>query len=249
MDREKEDLVLNNLKLVHYCVRKYIHINHSNQDYEDYYQEGCLGLCVAAKNFDIRKGFKFSSYAASYIHGYLLTYKNNNMCLIKYPRSRINNRAKIALYLIDNPDSSLQDLLTSLNLSMSDYMEATDTVGYLEEYIVSNSDSDDNNISFIDLLEDPQLTHEQLEISSLYDDIDKYLDMIKFSNNTSINNKYKSLFIEYIYDLIYIEDKRDRANQVDYANKYNLSQPQVARVLHKGKKILGKILEQSGYNL
>lgn len=244
MDREKEDLVLNNLKLVHYCVRKYIHINHSNQDYEDYYQEGCLGLCVAANKFDMSKGFKFSSYAASYIHGYLLTYKNEKMSLIKYPRSRISNRLKISLYLIDNPDTSVQDMLINLNLSMDEYVEAMSNISYFEDY--SNSDDSDDKETAFDPA-DPVLTHEQLEISDLYNTIDNYLDKIKFSENVHINNKYKSMFTEYIYDIIYLENSRDRTSQEEYANKYNTTQSQVSKILNKGKRILKEILDISKY--
>lgn len=40
-------------------------------DYDDIFQNGCLGLLNAAKRFDESKGYKFSTYAYIHIAGYI----------------------------------------------------------------------------------------------------------------------------------------------------------------------------------
>jgi RNA polymerase sporulation-specific sigma factor len=63
MDREK--LVTDNLDLVHMMLRKYR--IPKGYDYDDMFQEGCIGLCMASKEFDPTKGYKFSTIATTCI--------------------------------------------------------------------------------------------------------------------------------------------------------------------------------------
>ncbi|WP_308636127.1 sigma-70 family RNA polymerase sigma factor [Paenibacillus silvisoli] len=71
---DREALILNNLKLVHKMAHKYVHRVRDNAvDYDDLYGEGCLGLVKASQMFDPTRGeAKFSTYACSYIGGYIL---------------------------------------------------------------------------------------------------------------------------------------------------------------------------------
>lgn len=47
-------LVEDNLRLVHYIVRKFGDL--PKETYEDYFQEGCIYLTLAAERFDASKG-------------------------------------------------------------------------------------------------------------------------------------------------------------------------------------------------
>ena len=60
------DLVENNLRLVHSCAQRF---KNRGIDYEDLYSAGCLGLVKAAKGFDEKRGFAFSTYAVPVILG------------------------------------------------------------------------------------------------------------------------------------------------------------------------------------
>lgn len=72
----ENNLVKNNIKLVHYIVHK---LGNLPKDlYEDYFQEGCYWLILAAERFDESKGFAFSTFAANYIYNGIRHYKREN---------------------------------------------------------------------------------------------------------------------------------------------------------------------------
>ena len=63
---ERENLIKNNLSLVHYCARRFVD---RGVEYEDLYQAGCVGLVKAVNGFDESLGFVFSTYAVPAILG------------------------------------------------------------------------------------------------------------------------------------------------------------------------------------
>lgn len=73
LSSDKEQLVLDNLKLVHYLVRK-LGITQNSSDYEDIISIGTIGLIKAAITFDTLKNITFASYAARCINNEILMY-------------------------------------------------------------------------------------------------------------------------------------------------------------------------------
>ncbi len=67
-----EDLIKDNQKLIYKIATSFY-----NVDMEDLYQAGVLGLLKAFKNYDIKSGAKFSSYAYDYIYGEMYSLVNN----------------------------------------------------------------------------------------------------------------------------------------------------------------------------
>ena len=63
---ERNELVLENLGLVHSCARRF---KGRGVEYDDLFQAGCVGLIKASDNFDESKGFAFSTYAVPVILG------------------------------------------------------------------------------------------------------------------------------------------------------------------------------------
>ncbi len=59
-------LVEKNLGLVHSCANRF---KGRGVEYEDLFQAGCVGLIKAADNFDVSRGFSFSTYAVPVILG------------------------------------------------------------------------------------------------------------------------------------------------------------------------------------
>lgn len=66
MADNRDKLVEDNLKLVHYCANRF---RNRGIEYDDLYQAGCMGLVKAAEGFDESRGLKFSTYAVPTILG------------------------------------------------------------------------------------------------------------------------------------------------------------------------------------
>ena len=83
MTAEQRAMVEQNYNLIHHVLKKFIF---PKDKYEDYEQVGALALCKAAILFDESKGFKFTTFAVSYIRYNLLTYfRTYEMSMIKLP--------------------------------------------------------------------------------------------------------------------------------------------------------------------
>lgn len=78
LSSNKEYLVLDNLRLVHYLLHK-MGININSQEYEDFVSIGTIGLINAAITFDESKKYAFSTYAARCIKNEIfMHYRKNN---------------------------------------------------------------------------------------------------------------------------------------------------------------------------
>ncbi len=63
---KRDDVICNNIGLVHSCARRFIG---RGIEYDDLFQAGCMGLVKAADGFDEERGHKFSTYAVPVILG------------------------------------------------------------------------------------------------------------------------------------------------------------------------------------
>lgn len=75
LTNEQQLLVLGNQHLVEIVIKNYIYMNHKDPgySYEDLYQVGCLGLCIAAQKYDNKRG-EFGSFAMLLIRQQILRY-------------------------------------------------------------------------------------------------------------------------------------------------------------------------------
>ncbi len=69
---QKDELVIKNLKLVHYLIRN--KIGNAEEEYDDLVSIGTVGLIKAADTFDISKDIKFATYASRCIINEILMY-------------------------------------------------------------------------------------------------------------------------------------------------------------------------------
>lgn len=106
MTEEQKKLVEDNHNLIYFMIHKY------NLDIEEYYDIFALSLCKAAINYDVCKGYAFSTYAASAMKG---DYLHN------IRKSKAQRRAGICVSMDEvvydnNSDGSsitLEDMLTN----------------------------------------------------------------------------------------------------------------------------------------
>lgn len=132
MTEEQKQLVIDNYNLIHYVLKRYK--NQIEDNYEEYEQEAAIALCLAAMRFDKDKGFSFSTFAISYIDGFIKKHRMQNMFPIKFSRQ--------AFY------SGEPEKVSFLSLNQ----QIPDIDGYQEfgEIISSNQLIEDDTIFMID---------------------------------------------------------------------------------------------------
>lgn len=80
----RNELFSLNLPLVYSMIKRF---SREREDFDDLFQEGCLGLLKALQRFDPEKGTAFSTYAAYFILGEVRSYLRENGHLTKVSRS------------------------------------------------------------------------------------------------------------------------------------------------------------------
>ena len=74
-EKAREELVNGNLKLVLSILKRF---NKKNENMDDLFQVGCIGLLKAIDNFDLSYGVKFSTYCVPMVLGEVRRYLRDN---------------------------------------------------------------------------------------------------------------------------------------------------------------------------
>lgn len=125
----REDLVNGNLKLVLSLLRNF---NKKNENLDDLFQIGCVGLLKAIDNFDLSYGVKFSTYCVPMIQGEIRRYLRDNSSL------RISRSVKDLSYRIMKvkddylstygKDATIDDLVNELNVDKIEIINAIESM-------------------------------------------------------------------------------------------------------------------------
>ncbi len=94
---------------------------------EDLYQTGCIGLIMAIDRFDETKNFKFSTFAARYIDGYILTHMNSEGVIKPY-RNNLGDRKGYLRKIVVPIDSPIFNTTNDEELTWFDVSASTDDV-------------------------------------------------------------------------------------------------------------------------
>ncbi len=127
-----EKRVNDNLKLVHLCCHK---MSNKGIEYDELYSTGCLGLVKAAKKFDEKKGFKFSTYAIPVILGEIKQlFRDNNPVKISRSLKELSLKAnkEIQLQKANNQEPSILEIAKKLDCCPEEIIEALNAVSYLK---------------------------------------------------------------------------------------------------------------------
>lgn len=210
-----ENLVINNLNLVHLVLRTYFHISReSNPDlYSELESVGYEGLIKASQHFDKTKGCQFSTYAVPTIQGYIGRYKRDQTALIRVPRKMFNYKR---LYIKEtNKGKTIEEICSEHHIKQSEMKEA------LNFYITN--------------LEEPIYTDKEGNALTLMNTIPSDVN-VENQVEYNLERKWKYEFLKYIltpnfFKLVNVVIKNDLYRQEDIANKLNCSQAEVSRKL------------------
>ena len=219
----RNDLVNGNLKLVLSILRK---VNTRNENLDDLFQVGCIGLVKAIDNFDLSHEVKFSTYAVPMILGEIKRYlRDNNSIRVSRSTRDLAYKAlkyKEEYFMEKGEEISMEDLAFALNVTVYDIVFALeslkDPVSMFEPIYNDGGDT----IYIYDQIEDKRRTGSVMEE--------------KLATSDAIN--YLSDREQLILNERYIIGK----TQMEIAKDMDISQAQVSRLEKNAIKQLKKTL-------
>lgn len=232
LPKEKEYLVLENLNLVHYVLNKRFNIKPYNQDYDDYYQEGCIGLIISAIRYDENKGFKFSTFAYSNICGCVSNYIREKCDIIRIPRNKYSVVMKVVSLFAQGFSTSEIERITGVSeYNIQQFLNSIN-VGTLDMVINDDSKQETTLINMIPSSENDAY-EEMISEDYMVNCVSKVTSKLKLELHINI-------WEEYVYSLFYGE----KLNREYFANKYNTSHQNVTRILRKCKKMFSDVIDK-----
>lgn len=130
-DKEARELYIKgNLRLVLSIIQRF---NGSNENVDDLFQIGCIGLIKAIDNFDVTQNVKFSTYAVPMIIGEIRRYLRDSSNSIRVSRS-LRDTAYKAIYAKEeyikekDKEPTLAELSEILKLSPEEITYALDAI-------------------------------------------------------------------------------------------------------------------------
>jgi RNA polymerase sigma factor (sigma-70 family) len=162
LNKTQEEMVLDNMGLVHKIVGKYNVYDNVNFDYDDLLQEGTIGLMKAIKNFDSSKNNKFSTFAHHYINGYILRHINE-VNPIHIPAGKVAKSKRVKKLMQEN----LSNEKISKELKLNDE-KLNDLIDIQNQSVISlyakTSNAIENNSYYIDTIESKEIADDDLII-------------------------------------------------------------------------------------
>lgn len=195
-------------------------------EYDDLYQIGCIGLIYAIERYDLERGYEFSSFATPTVLGEIKKYFRDKSWALKMPRriqelSKKISDAKIQLTQTMQKTPAIRDIANYLETTEEDILEAmeaskTFTPKSLDMKYENNSE--DNNISLIDIVGEEDFHFKNFEDK---DFISKVMENFNTLEKAIVNERY-------------IEGQK---TQMELSREFSISQVTVSRI---EKKVLVK---------
>ena len=206
----RERLVSGNLKLVLSILKRF---NKKDENMDDLFQVGCIGLVKAIDNFDLSYGVKFSTYSVPMILGEVRRYLRDNSTI------RISRSIKDIAYKV----IKLKDELTVKNGIEPTDKELAELLDIDEKDIVNAMEALRPPVSLFEPIYndggDTIYLFDQIENKDAGGDFDLRLAVDKAISNLSEREQY-------ILDQRFIMGK----TQMEIAEEIGISQAQISRL-------------------
>ncbi len=209
----KEELLINNLKLLKSIIRRFVG---RGVEYDDLFQLASIGFMKAIDNFDESFNVKFSTYAVPMIIGEIKRFLRDDGS-IKVSRIIKTLNAKINKYLDEmrkknEAEPSVEDIAKKFEVSTEDVILALGASRQPVSIYEKLNGDNDKPIEFLDTLESKTGEEDLIEKIMLKEVID------------SLEDKEKQIII-----LRYFSDR----TQAEIAKELGVSQVQVSRMENK----------------
>ena len=206
----RNDLVSGNLKLVLSILKKF---SYKNENMDDLFQVGCIGLLKAIDNFDLSYGVKFSTYCVPMVLGEVRRYLRDNNSI------RVSRSVKDIAYKV----LKLKDEMIVANGIEHTNKEIADILGVDEASIINALESLIPPVSLFEPIYndggDTIYLFDQVEDKKSNNDLDIRLAVDKAIESLTDREQY-------IIDQRLIMGK----TQTEIASDLNISQAQISRL-------------------
>ena len=222
-EQAKEEYIKGNLRLVLSVIRRF---SNSNENADDLFQIGCVGLIKAINNFNTELDVKFSTYAVPMIIGEIRRYM------------RDNNSIRVS--------RSLRDTAYKAIYAKETYMKRNLKEPTLEEISAEIGIDKEDIVFALDAIQTPMSLQEP--VYSDGDDVLYVMDQVSDKKNLE-ENWVEELALQaamdrlgererYIIQLRFFEGK----TQIEVANDIEISQAQVSRLEKHALKTMRQYL-------
>lgn len=144
----REQKILDNMPLVWSMVSRF---RYGNQDKEELFQIGMIGLMQAVDRFDSGYGVRFSTYAVPVILGEIRRFLRDDTP-VKITRSIVENRKQIRQLLEENAEYTIEEIAKKTNLSTEDVILAMESEKPVESIYEPVYDSGEGEVLLIEQL-------------------------------------------------------------------------------------------------
>lgn len=207
----REEYIKGNLRLVLSIIQRF---SGSNENVDDLFQIGCIGLMKAIDNFDISQGVKFSTYAVPMIIGEIRRYLRDNNA-IRVSRS-LRDIAYKAIYTKDilqkrlDREPTIDEIAKETEIAREDILNALDAIqSPMSLYEPVFSDSGD-------------VLYLMDQVSDKKNKEDNWIEELAIKEAMSKLNDRENMII----DLRFFQGK----TQMEVAEEIHISQAQVSRL-------------------
>ena len=219
----KEEYIKGNLRLVLSVIKRF---HSSNENPDDLFQIGCIGLIKAINNFNTELDVKFSTYAVPMIIGEIRRYLRDNNS-IRVSRS-LRDIAYRAIYA--------KETYMKTNLREPTIAEIASEIGINKEMIVYAMDAIQNPVSLFEPVytEGGDTLYVMDQISDKKNKEETWVENLSLREAINRLNKRE----RHIIDLRFYEGK----TQMEVAQEIGISQAQVSRLEKNALKTMRNYL-------
>ncbi len=224
-DKEAREIFIEgNLRLVLSIIKRF---SASNENVDDLFQIGCIGLIKAIDNFNTALDVKFSTYAVPMIIGEIRRYLRDNNS-IRVSRS-LRDTAYKAIYAKEN--------MMKQNLKEPTVSEIADEIGISKEEIVMALDAIQSPVSLFEPVytEGGDTLYVMDQISDKKNKEENWVEELSLSEAVKRLNERE----RHIIELRYFQGK----TQMEVAKEVGISQAQVSRLEKNALKNMKSYLQ------
>ncbi len=219
----REEYIKGNLRLVLSVIKRFAS---SNENVDDLFQIGCIGLIKSIDNFDPTMNVKFSTYAVPMIIGEIRRYL------------RDNNSIRVSRSLRDTAYKAIhaRELLTKKNLQEPTLPEIAEEIGISKEEIVFALDAIQSPVSLYEPVytDGGDTLYVMDQISDKKNKEDTWVEELSLSDAMQRLGEREN----YIIQLRFFQGK----TQMEVAEEIQISQAQVSRLEKSALKTMKNYL-------